>query len=187
MTRVRMTRGTPGEKLEPRTRICQIESLEGDWKINYRGPRNCSVSKVDLAAGVVSGGPCQYETSVLRNERPYSEVMSRPTVPVARRPPADIVIRVDPDVFAILQKRAVPLEDTPNTVLRRNLGARSRASGLAIPTSPVSASPARPARSVGPVGNRPAAGRMGRPVRLYWRYRRAHYHATETPWGLPSG
>lgn len=35
---------------------------------------------------------------------------------------ADKVIRIDREVYAELMKRAVPLRDTPNSVLRRVLG-----------------------------------------------------------------
>lgn len=35
---------------------------------------------------------------------------------------ADKVIRIDREVYAELMKRAVPLKDTPNSVLRRVMG-----------------------------------------------------------------
>jgi hypothetical protein len=44
---------------------------------------------------------------------------------------------------------------------------------------------ARPARSVGAAGDRPAAGPPGRSVRLYWRDRRALYHAIGHPGASP--
>jgi negative regulator of replication initiation len=48
------------------------------------------------------------------------------------------VIRVDDDVFSVLQRSAEPLVDTPNTVLRRLLGLSENKKGAlqAVPRTP---------------------------------------------------
>jgi hypothetical protein len=110
--------------------------LPGDFKVDASKAKHCRVSQVDLAVGVVtSDESLLVEASKVRDKKTYREALSdllatesnksAPTgnrVPSPRRLPSDIVTRIDRQVYGKLQRMAIPLEDTVNSVLRRLLG-----------------------------------------------------------------
>jgi hypothetical protein len=129
-----------GDKLGPRSKVCNIDGEEGNFKIDASGARQTRVAQVNLAEGIVIGRSHKVPTARVKNVRPYFELdlanlnietedgaeggngtPSPPTSPVTRRLPANVVIRVDSEVFEALKTHAVPLEDTANSVLRKIL------------------------------------------------------------------
>ncbi|WP_435586351.1 hypothetical protein [Micromonospora aurantiaca (nom. illeg.)] len=84
-------------------------------------------------------------------------------------------IRVDDEVYELLQRRAKPFVDTPNSVLRRELGLR-----------PSEGAKVAAAGSSGELAPLVAAGLLRSGEELVWRRRQSVHHATVTDDGCIS-
>jgi hypothetical protein len=129
-------------RLKPTSRICEIRGRQGHYLLARQGPANSRVRRVDLETGNTVEGSFLVKNSDIIAVKSYSEWVlesdllqkdglpapdtesPQPNLESAPPQPQAVpqTIRIDPEVWLALQKRAVPFVETPNDVLRRLLG-----------------------------------------------------------------
>lgn len=118
-----MARSVSGNLIRDFNFICKVKGRDDDFvRIGKPGSTNTRVALADLVNRRIVGESFLVETDAVQNLRKFADIASASEGERAKVQRATRTIRIDDEVWAWIKQHAEPLEDTPNSVLRRIAG-----------------------------------------------------------------